>query len=52
MTRLIVVRHGNSLGNRDRIFIGQTDWGLSEIGEEQVVRIPPWKEYSMGYDLL
>ena len=38
MTRLIIVRHGNSLGNRDRIFIGQTDWGLSEIGEEQVRR--------------
>ena len=38
MTHLIVVRHGNSIGNRDRIFIGQTDWGLSEIGEEQVRR--------------
>ena len=38
MTHLIIVRHGNSIGNRDRIFIGQTDWGLSEIGEEQVRR--------------
>lgn len=38
MTNLIIVRHGNSIGNRDRIFIGQTDWGLSEIGEEQVKR--------------
>lgn len=38
MTHLIIVRHGNSIGNRDRIFIGQTDWGLSEIGEEQVKR--------------
>lgn len=38
MTRFIIVRHGNSIGNRDRIFIGQTDWGLSEIGEEQVRR--------------
>ena len=36
MTHLIIVRHGNSIGNRDRIFIGQTDWGLSEIGEVQV----------------
>lgn len=36
MTRFLVVRHGNSIGNRDRIFIGQTDWGLSELGEEQV----------------
>lgn len=36
MTRFLVVRHGNSIGNRDRIFIGQTDWGLSELGEDQV----------------
>ncbi len=35
MTRFIVVRHGNSLGNFKRIFLGHTDWGLSEIGEEQ-----------------
>ena len=48
MTRLIVVRHGNSLGNRDRIFIGQTDWGLSEIGEEQVVRTT---EYLDRFDI-
>ncbi len=38
MVRLIIVRHGNSIGNFKRIFIGQTDWGLSEIGEEQVKR--------------
>jgi len=39
MVKLIIVRHGNSIGNFKRIFIGQTDWGLSEIGEEQVKRL-------------
>lgn len=38
MVKLIIVRHGNSLGNFKRIFIGQTDWGLSELGKEQVRR--------------
>ena len=38
MVKLIIVRHGNSIGNFNRIFIGQTDWGLSELGEEQVKR--------------
>ena len=38
MVHLIIVRHGNSIGNFKRIFIGQTDWGLSELGEEQVKR--------------
>ena len=39
MVKLIIVRHGNSIGNFKRIFIGQTDWGLSEVGEEQVKRL-------------
>ncbi|MBO5715687.1 MAG: histidine phosphatase family protein [Clostridia bacterium] len=39
MVKLIIVRHGNSIGNFKRIFIGQTDWGLSEIGEAQVKRL-------------
>ena len=38
MVHLIIVRHGNSIGNFNRIFIGQTDWGLSELGDEQVRR--------------
>lgn len=39
MVKLIIVRHGNSKGNFERIFIGQTDWGLSELGEQQVERL-------------
>ncbi len=39
MVRLIIARHGNSKGNFERIFIGQTDWGLSALGEEQVKRL-------------
>lgn len=39
MVKLIIARHGNSKGNYERIFIGQTDWGLSELGERQVERL-------------
>ena len=39
MVKLIIVRHGNSIGNYKRIFIGQTDWGLSGVGEQQVERL-------------
>ncbi len=39
MVKLIIARHGNSKGNFERIFIGQTDWGLSTLGEQQVERL-------------
>ena len=39
MVKLIIARHGNSKGNFEKIFIGQTDWGLSELGEKQVERL-------------
>lgn len=44
MVKLIIVRHGNSKGNYERIFIGQTDWGLSPLGEEQVERLTKYLE--------
>ena len=48
MVHLIIVRHGNSIGNFKRIFIGQTDWGLSELGEEQVKRTTEYlKQFSI-----
>lgn len=31
-TTIILVRHGQSLGNLNRIFLGHTDMGLSELG--------------------
>ena len=31
-TTLLLVRHGESLGNRDERFLGHTDLGLSELG--------------------
>ena len=35
MTRIILERHGESLGNRDGIYLGHTDLGLSEKGRKQ-----------------
>lgn len=35
MTKFYVVRHGESLGNMNRIFLGHTDWDLSEKGYQQ-----------------
>ena len=35
MTKLILVRHGQSLANADRLFAGHSDFDLSEFGKEQ-----------------
>ena len=35
MTRLIFIRHGESLGNAQRRFLGHTDWDLTERGYHQ-----------------
>lgn len=35
MTRIIIVRHGQSLANVDAIFAGHSDFDLSEFGHEQ-----------------
>lgn len=34
-TRLILIRHGESLGNSKRIILGHTDWDLSALGYRQ-----------------
>lgn len=38
-TRLLLIRHGQSEGNRKRIFLGHTDLSLSELGKEQAQRL-------------
>lgn len=35
MTKIILERHGQSLGNANRIFLGHTDLSLTEEGKEQ-----------------
>lgn len=35
---LYLVRHGESAGNRDRLFFGQTDYPLTELGREQAAQ--------------
>lgn len=35
MTMIILIRHGESLANAQRIYLGHTDWDLSERGYEQ-----------------
>jgi probable phosphoglycerate mutase len=39
MTRLLVVRHGEAVGNREHRFIGQTDVPLTDAGRDQVKRL-------------
>lgn len=34
-TRIILVRHGQSLGNLEKRFLGHTDWDLTELGYKQ-----------------
>lgn len=36
--KLYLVRHGESVGNRQRLFFGQTDYPLTELGREQAAR--------------
>lgn len=36
-TKIIMIRHGESLANAQRIYLGHTDWDLSERGKEQAV---------------
>ena len=33
--KIILIRHGESIGNLKRIYLGHTDWGLSDVGREQ-----------------
>ena len=35
MTKFIVIRHGESLGNAKWVFLGHTDWDLTETGYKQ-----------------
>ena len=44
MTRLIFIRHGESLGNAQRKFLGHTDWDLSERGYIQAQRTSEYLE--------
>lgn len=39
MTRIIMVRHGQSLANAERRFAGHSDFDLSELGHEQAKRV-------------
>ncbi len=39
MTTLILVRHGQSMGNLERRFLGHTDLPLSDMGHAQAARV-------------
>ena len=34
-TEIYIIRHGESLGNKDKIFLGQLDRDLTSLGYEQ-----------------
>lgn len=38
MTKLILVRHGQSMANADHLFAGHSDFDLSELGRDQARR--------------
>lgn len=35
MTKILIIRHGESLGNANRLYLGHTDLDLSELGYRQ-----------------
>lgn len=42
MTKLILIRHGQSLANARHLFAGHSDFDLSELGLEQARRAADW----------
>lgn len=42
MTKLILIRHGQSLANAQDLFAGHSDFDLSELGHEQAKRSADW----------
>ncbi len=42
MTKLILIRHGQSLANAQDLFAGHSDFDLSELGMEQAKRAADW----------
>ncbi len=48
MTKIILVRHGESLGNKNHRFLGHTDWDLSELGHMQAEKL---SDYLEGYHI-
>ena len=51
MTRIILIRHGESLGNIKKIFLGHTDWDLTERGYEQAKRMAEYID-NYGVDVI
>ncbi len=51
MTRLVFIRHGESLGNAQRRFLGHTDWDLTERGYKQAECTAKYLE-NMHFDVI
>lgn len=52
MYKLVIVRHGESLWNKENIFTGWTDVGLSDLGREQAkIAGQALKENNYNFDL-
>ena len=50
--KFVLIRHGQSIGNLKRIYLGHTDLGLSELGVEQAERCAEYfkdEEFSAIY---
>lgn len=37
-TKIIIIRHGESLANAERVYLGHSDWDLSPLGKAQAER--------------
>ena len=51
MSRLYLVRHGESIWNRDGIVQGQAGPGLTERGHDQARHLAAWLEREVGDDV-
>ncbi len=50
-TLVYIIRHGQSVGNRDRIFLGHTDMPLTELGRKQAHKAGAYlKKLGISFD--
>ena len=48
MTRIILVRHGRTPWNKDKIFRGSMDIPLDEVGREEASLLADWLQEEAG----
>ena len=52
MSKILIVRHGNSLSNIDKTFTGHIDSPLSDLGEKQAQKLCDFLYNNFNVDVI